>query len=117
MKAARDSTSSVNCDSYILRLPNEILLLIFNAVTESQYMPKFALHRLAVVCRRFRDILVPDLFRVVSLPIYSFHHRKRSPLCSFLPSYGHHIRRLPLQAKSRHGFRAFSVLCRSLRSI
>ncbi|KAF9026218.1 hypothetical protein BDZ89DRAFT_1067725 [Hymenopellis radicata] len=69
MKASHDSRSTVNCDPYILRLPNEILLLIFNVVTESQYLPKFALHRLAVVCRRFRDILqeadLIEMFKVL----------------------------------------------------
>ncbi|KAF9026225.1 hypothetical protein BDZ89DRAFT_1067736 [Hymenopellis radicata] len=96
MKASRrDSTSTVNCDPYILRLPNELLLLIFNAIkSQYRYTAKLALRRLAVVCRRFRDLLIPDLFRIVSLPKYSFHHRERSALCSFLPSYGHHIRHL-----------------------
>ncbi|KAF9026228.1 hypothetical protein BDZ89DRAFT_1067742 [Hymenopellis radicata] len=99
MEAARDSRSTVNCDSYILRLPNEILLLIFDAVkSESTYSLELALHRLAVVCRRFRDMLVRDLYRVVSLPKHSFQERQRSAMIALLPSHGHHIRRLEASA-------------------
>ncbi|KAF9052250.1 hypothetical protein BDZ89DRAFT_1056602, partial [Hymenopellis radicata] len=97
--------STVNCDSYILRLPNEILRLIFDAV-KSQYMNYFlryasaAPHRLAAVCRRFRDILVGDLYRFVSLK-FSCRPRGRSALISLFPSYGHHIRHLEASAPGR----------------
>ncbi|KAF9052205.1 hypothetical protein BDZ89DRAFT_1153642 [Hymenopellis radicata] len=111
MEVARDSRSTVNCDSNILRLPNEILLLIFDAV-KSQYMDYFhpfntsaAPHRLAAVCRRFRDILVHDLYRVVSLK-YSYRPRGRSALIALLPSYGHHIHHLEASAPGKGQFTA-----------
>ncbi|KAF9026233.1 hypothetical protein BDZ89DRAFT_1067747 [Hymenopellis radicata] len=94
MEAARDSRSIVNCDAYILRLPNEILLLIFDAA-KSPYASHIP-YRLAVVCHRFRDILVRDMYRVVSLPKHN--ERQRSALIALLPSRGHHIRRLEASA-------------------
>ncbi len=85
--------------AYILRLPNEILSLIFDAA-ESQltYRTERDVHRLAVVCRRFREMLVHDLYRFVALPKYSFQARARSALISLLPSHGHHVHHLEASA-------------------
>lgn len=89
--------------NYFDRLPDELVdavLQLTDSQTASQYL---SWPSVALVCRRFRDIVSDRLFRTVGAPA-AYHHRRLFRLVAMEASLLRHVRRLKLQGDPLSNF-------------